>query len=262
MLQSTPEVYHNHSTFDKCSSGTFSEQETPRVVRKFINPAIYVETPLFNDVMPSFKKSSLHFNCTDDNGAVSARYLKIKRCVCSTDKENCPCHPEFANCKFDQRPGTFSSSSSSSTTGATTIRKVSSSRANMIKASQTSLATSTTIRQIDEEERQKVFNDWLAKKQKEKVRQQRKEEIMKQLQEEERQRQLEIERENFRKWLANKKKEEELQREAKQRELEMELIREAEKERRGMENELHYQLWLKRKEKEYLGAYVIVLILM
>lgn len=246
MLQPTP-VYHGQSSFEKYS-GTLTKLETLPVVRKFINPAVYIETPLTN-MMPPLKNTSLHLDQMDA-GAISARFLKVKRCVCTTDKENCPCHPEYAN--KSERSAKCSSSSESSVSGVT-VRKIISCGENF-KSSQTSLATNTTIRQIDDEERQRVFKEWLAKKYKEKLKKPRKTEINTQLLEEEKQRQLEKERENFRKWLANKKKEEERQREAKEHELEIERMKEEEKERRrNLEKELHYQLWLKRKEKEQLG---------
>lgn len=241
-------VFHVQASFERYT-GTLTNSETIPVVRKFINPAVYIETPLIN-MMPPLKKNSFHLD-QNDSGAISARFLKVKRCVCSTDRENCPCHPEFVN-KSEETSTKFSSSSNSSVSGVT-IRKINSSRENT-KSSQTSLATNTTTRLVDEEERQKIFKEWLAKKYKEKLKQQRKEESIKQIKEQERQIQLEKERENFRKWLANKKKEEEeKQRAAKERELEIERIKEQEKERRNLEKELHYQLWLKKKEKEQLG---------
>lgn len=245
-------VYHVQQSFERYS-GILTKSETIPVVRKFINPAVYVETPLIN-MMPPLKKNLLHLDQVN-SGAISARFLKVKRCVCSTDKENCPCHPEFAN-KYEEKFTKFSSSSNSSVSGVT-IRKINSSR-ETIKSSQVSLATNTTARQIDEEERQKIFKDWLAKKYKEKLKQQRKDEVIKQVQEEERQKQLEKERENFRKWLATKKKEEERQRAVKERELKTARVKEEEKEQRHLEKELHYQLWLKRKEKEYLGNAIIL----
>lgn len=225
----------------------FSFNNTPSneaVVRKFINRAIYVESS-----MPPCKQSSLF--CP-----VSKKFIKTKRCVCATNKENCKCHPENSYERADEEERNTSYSSNGSTNSMTTVRenKCLNTMKNEFRLSLTSLSTNATSQyKIDDREREKIFKEWLAKKRREKLEQQLREEKIRQLQETERERQLERQREHFRKWLENKKKEEERMKQEKLKQLETESIKEKMKEKRSLENEISFQYWLKQKEKDFLG---------
>lgn len=214
--------------------------DSEAVVRKFINRAIYVESS-----MPPCRQ----------NSPFSKKSIKIKRCVCATNKENCECHPEN-DCENAEEERNTAYSSSGSSNSMTTVRenKHLNTTKNEFRLSLTSLATNATSQyKIDDREREKIFREWLAKKKKEKLEQQLREEKMRKLQETERERQLELQREHFRKWLENKKKEEEKMRQEKLKQLEMETFQEKMKEKRSLENEISFQYWLKRKEKDCLG---------
>lgn len=230
------------------SDQNFSFNNTPSteaVVRKFINRAIYVESS-----MPACKQN-LPF-CS-----VSKKFIKVKRCVCATDKENCECHPDNSYEKAEEQDEINTSySSNGSTNSMTTVRenKCLNTTKNEFRLSLTSLTTNATSQyKIDDREREKIFKEWLAKKKKEKLEQQLREEKLRQQQETERERQLERQREDFRKWLENKKKEEERMRQEKLKQLEMESVKEKMKEKRNLENEIRFQYWLQQKEKDYLG---------
>lgn len=205
-------------------------------IRKFINPAVYVES--------SAKEMAANFR------AASSSSFKVKKCVCSTDQETCPCHPDKGAPKVvSKKISPFSSKSSVKTdsgySGDTALER------DDLRLSLTSLSASP----CEEEARRKVFQEWLLKKKKEQLLRQLQEEKMERARELERLKKLEQERECFRKWLLNKKREEEKRKLERQRREEEERIRSARPERDPEEKERHMKAWLMRKEKEKLGAF-------
>lgn len=112
--------------------------------------------------------------------------------------------------------------------------------------------SSCYIGSVDDQQREEAYRRWFAKKARERKRLEEERMKQKETQEKEKQRLLEIERENFKRWLSNKKKEEEKRRREEEKKLEEEKLRLEMKEKRMLENELSYQLWLKKKEEMYL----------
>lgn len=236
------------------------EAEPIRVVRQYINPAIYVESCVYD--MAPFKRSPVFLNYYSDDDS-ARRVVKVKRCVCLTNPYNCPCHPSIPNTEHsDTSPrvnlqsnrkksnsASVSQVSLKSDETATTLKQ----NASELKLSIPSLATTCVSFNLDYQ--QEAFKSWCARKDKERKRIEEERLKQNQLKEEERQRQLEEERENFRRWLLNKKKEEERRRREREFEIEQDKVKEETKEKRRVENELKYKLWLKQKEELYLGRF-------
>lgn len=210
--------------------------EESTVIRKFINPAVYIET-----TAPQTAKQT------------EMSTFKIKKCVCATEQENCPCHPEKLPAKVvSVKVSPFSSKSSMKTDsgysgGSTNLDK------DDLRLSLTSLTANSCVNNCVEDMKRKVFQDWLMKKKKEQLLKQLLEEKLEKEREMERLKKLEDERESFRKWLLRKKKEEERKKLEKQRKEEEERIKSARPKHDPEEKEMHLKAWLKRKEKEELG---------
>lgn len=215
------------------------------VVRKFISPAVYVESSAKRMALKLSDSSSQHF-------------FKVKKCVCSTEAEICVCHPE----KPPQKATAVKVSPLSSKSSIKTDSGYSGSAgANLdredLRLSLTSLTANSSINNCDEDIRRKVYQDWLVKKKKEELLRQLQEEKIQKEKELERLKKLEQERESFRKWLLSKKKEEEKKKLVKWRKEEEEKILTARSKVDPEENEMRFRAWLKRKEKEKLGVYFL-----
>lgn len=206
------------------------------VIRKFISPAVYIESSTRKMIQQ--KLDSVPF--------------KIKKCVCGTTQENCPCHPDKITPKtLSVKVSPLSSKSSVKTdsgySGGTFLERED------LRLSLTSLTGNASINTTSEEMRKRVFEEWLAKKKKEELLKQMLEEKMEKEREIEHLKKQEEERENFKKWLSNKKREEEKKKMEKQRKEEEERIKSARPKHDPEEIEMQLKAWWKRKEKEILG---------
>lgn len=236
--------------------------EPIRIVRQYINPAVYVESSIYD--MAPFKRSPLLLNYYSDDDSTH-RIVKIKRCVCFTTPDRCPCHPSTNGISpsgndsktsltskryFISTSPSLSSLKSFDTTS--TIKP----QQDELKLSIPSLITSCTSTYLDHSQKEEAFRNWCIKKDKERKRLE-----LERLKEEEaklkeREKLLEVERNNFRRWLAKKKDEEEKRRKEKEQEQENERIKQLAKEQKKMENDLKYRLWLKQKEQISLGIFI------
>lgn len=225
----------NQSTFREPSDWTlnnFSEKSASRsnakILRKFINSAIYVEKPV---------------SATVSSGNVSQKFssedlleIKTKRCVCSLGEKTCPCHiNNFISAL---------SSEEKLITNPVGFKKPEI----KTKISQASVKSSNDkpkveIKKItpknDEEKRKKKLKEMKQRESKLKDK-----EVL-----------LQQERENFKKWLMNKKKIELENKKKKEREEQEQQLKSLEKEKRQLENQLNFQLWLKKKKEEQLGEF-------
>lgn len=234
------------------------EAEPIRVVRQYINPAIYVESCIYD--MAPFKKSPVFLNYYSDDDSAH-RVVKVKRCVCLTNPYNCPCHPSVPNAENSDgspRPNQQSNHKKSNSASVSQVSLKSNETATTLKQNSSELKLSipslaTTCVSFNFDYQQEAFKNWCARKDKERKRIEAQRIKQNHLKEVERQKQLEVERENFRRWLLNKKKEEEQRRREREHEIEQVKAKEELKEKRRVENELMYKLWLKRKEEIYLG---------
>lgn len=229
--------------------------EPIRIVRQYVNPAVYVESSIYD--MAPFRRSPLLLNYFSDNDSLH-RVVKIKRCVCLTDPDNCACHPfdkgndskvSLASNKRICASASVSDRSLKSFDTGSTIKV----QQDDLKISLPSLLTGCTSSQLDYPQNEEAFRNWCLKK--DKQRKKAEEERLKQeeMKQKERERLLQIERENFKQWLTRKKLEEEKRKLEKEKEVEALKLQEMERERKKIENEIKYRLWLKQKEEIDLG---------
>lgn len=204
------------------------------VIRKFINPAVYIESSPTN--MP-----------------VDSSHFKVKKCTCTNDHEICPCHPDKTAKTHCVKVSPLSSKSSVKTdsgySGDTNLER------DDLRLSLTSLTANSLINNRNEEIRRKAFLDWLEKKKKEQMMKQMLEEELKRKQEAERAKKEKEERENFRKWLLKKKLEEEQKRLEQQKREEEERLKSARPKHDPEETKMAFKAWLERKKQETLGWY-------
>lgn len=215
-------------------------EETATVIRKFINPAVYVETS----------------RASAKTSPASAAFKVIKKCVCTTDQDHCPCHPDkMAPKTISVKVSPFSSKSSVKTDsgygGETILERED------FRLSLTSLTATSCINTCDEEAKRRVFQEWLMKKKKEQLLRQLQQEKMEKMREIERLKKVEQERETFRNWLLSKRKLEEQKRLERERKDEEERIKSARPKHDPEEKQLHLEAWRKRKEREKLGLCVV-----
>lgn len=195
-----------------------NENEDNKTFRKFISPAIYIEKSISNtSISQSLSKEEL----------LEIQNLRTKRCTCATDQKTCPYH-------WNQCQKLISTKE-------------------LIKSATKTQETKTKFSPISLESSQdQSIKNWISKKSEER----KKIELMKKMQEEiklkERNDLLEKERQNFKKWLDNKKKLELKTNKQKEKELEEQQLKELEKEKKNLENEINFRLWVKRKEEEDL----------
>ncbi|VEN40807.1 unnamed protein product [Callosobruchus maculatus] len=241
-----------------------------KVIRKFINSAIYVEKP----IMPPLRKKSIIFTDYSSDGdtqrsARSSRYDRaIKRCTCNTSRESCPCHANRRqNSARTNRSGasgdlrsskTFETSeeSSSDTGSQVTVKSRKASRGGSraeyeLKLSSSPLS-STRSMDLDPKEKDEVIKNWLKKKDEEKKRKEKEDAKIRAQKEKEKQAQLEKEKENFKKWLENKRIQEEKAKKEKDRKEKEKQMKEEEKLRKQKENEATFNMWLKKKKRHEL----------
>jgi hypothetical protein len=218
---------------DEWSLNNLTDTTNPKetnhhVIRKFINSAIYVEKPVAstvsNETIPISQKIS-NEDLLDNN---------TKRCTCSVDPKTCPCHGNsfFAFIPKETRKSGVSKVSESKT-----------------KISSTCLSSSNVA-----DEKEALIKNWIAKKEEEKRKKEMKEKMVLEAKLKEKELLLEQERNNFKKWLTNKKKLEAEAKKKKGREQEEQQLKELEKEKRHLENQLNFQLWVKKKEEVNLGT--------
>lgn len=192
-------------------------KEDCKIIRKFINSAIYVEK--------SISDQSISQNSSKDE-LQEIYSLKTKRCTCATDQKSCFYHWNNSQQKLTPAKETKKP-----------VKKGSGVRAKF----------SSSLQDTGQDQ---SLKNLIAKKKPEELK---KMELLKKMQEEiklkQRNELLEKERENFKKWLENKKKLE-LQTK-KQKEKELEKLKQ-EREKKQLENELKFKLWVKRKEEENL----------
>lgn len=239
--------------------------EPLRIVRQYINPAVYVESSVYD--MAPFRRSPVFLNYSSDDEYIH-KVVKIKRCVCFTNPNHCPCHPsqtildgdiDYESSNEDKsffketRARSLSSqvSLSSDTDGKITVRNHKKYQ-DELKLSLPSTSTST-LRYADDNQKEEAYKSWCTRKDQERKLKEEKEALMKEIKQREKELQLQQERENFKRWLSRKKKEEEKRRKEKEKDAEEERLKQEIKEKRLQENELNYQLWLKKKEELYLG---------
>lgn len=142
----------------------------------------------------------------------------------------------------DDSGSTTSSSSTLSTCSQITVK-----RSDKAVASESKVSLST-LTSFTPSENNSV-RQWLSKKleeQRKKNLAQKEEERKKQL---ERDKILEQERENFKIWLASKKRDEDKRKAEMERQRQLDQLRDLEKQKRHLENQIKYQIWLKRKEE-------------
>ncbi|KAG5874407.1 hypothetical protein JTB14_033164 [Gonioctena quinquepunctata] len=227
------------------------------VVRKFLNPAIYVEKP----IMPPLRKTSPIFTGSSRDGENTSRTMmtdrSVKRCTCVTSPKNCPCHPLGEKTPSSSRCGE-SSSSSSDVGSQITVKSKRLPNDSEIKLSLTSLDTGRTditenTIDIDPKEKEERVKSWLRKKDLEKKKKELEKARLEKAKEEERQQMLERERGNYKKWLARKKVEKEkIEREKERLEEEERKVKEEGNERKQKVNEVSYQSWLRKKKRTEL----------
>ncbi|XP_044261822.1 DNA ligase 1-like [Tribolium madens] len=195
----------------------FDEKHSTRVIRKIINSAIYVEKPLSGAV--SSENTSIAGKSSNEDFLEP----KTKRCTCSVDQKTCPFH---ASCFIFFPKET---------------RKV----AMKVSESRTKVSQNAKI----PTEKETLIKNWKSKKDEERKKKDQKQKILDEAKMREKEKLLEQERHNFKKWLMNKKKLEEEAKRKKEKEEEEKQLKELEKEKRQLENQLNFQLWLKKKEE-------------
>ncbi|XP_017770039.1 PREDICTED: stress response protein NST1-like [Nicrophorus vespilloides] len=235
-------------------------------VREYINSAVYVET--IYEMAPCKQNGAVYMNIPA--GGDQPKMVKVKRCVCFTNPKECPCHPRTLTDFDDQIPSPIEikpkfTSSTTALLTKTTERansfdsdsgitvKATNSTQDDLRLSIASLTTMSTIRIIDEQTKEENFRNWCARKDQERKLQEQKALLLNEMKRKQREQQLEIERENFLRWLAGKKKDEEIKkREEEEKILVEERRKQEERDKRMRENDLNFQLWLKRKEEKLL----------
>lgn len=232
-----------------------ADQEQKAIIRKFINSAIYVE----KSVMPPLRKRS-PIDVTNLSDSESTRIIhtdrSVKRCLCVTSPQSCPCHPVTAQPETARTENLSESSSTSSSDNDSQITVKSKDHHSDFKLSLSSLHSDKTAN-IDPKEKEENIKNWLRKKADEKKKKELEEEKIKMMRQRDKEMLIEKEKQNFKKWLANKKLEEErlrTEKEKKEREVKM---KEMEKEQRRTMNQSNFNKWLNRKKRAELGIYHI-----
>lgn len=236
---------------EKLERNGTAKKNTLQEVRKYINSAVYIESNVSDAFFPKYQNS---FANAPENDTSNGKLLRVKRCSCISNRNECPCHGINAGSNTDLEFENLSQSSLHSSETETTL-KVNENPPNEIKESSISItpSMSTCYMTFDDQQRDIAFRQWCEKKANEKKKQEAKQARIAAEKEQQRQKLIEIERENFRRWLAKKKQQDEIRKNKEQKKLVEELSKKEMMERRNSENELHYQLWLKRKEEQELG---------
>ncbi|XP_050310212.1 capping protein inhibiting regulator of actin dynamics-like [Anthonomus grandis grandis] len=255
MLENRPRTSHCGAL-----SWTIDEEfprENQRVVRKFINSAIYVEKEIRE--MPVQRKTSpLTSNVEEEEEREVEGGVKVDVTKCPTmslykrssshDTLKTKQSPESG---YRTHETSLTSSKAPSESSFITVKEKDDTFGSDLRLSLSCLHTNRTC-VLDPKEKQEIVQTWMAKKEREKRRRQMKEARIEKEREEERQRLIEKERENFKRWLQEKKKEEEQRKLQKELEEEEMKLREVQKEKRKVENDISFNLWLRRKRKDDL----------
>ncbi|XP_018329557.1 protein MNN4-like [Agrilus planipennis] len=276
------EIKQNFNSFNSSvsnkSMGELNEfSQSFGTLRKYFNPAVYVETPLVS-VNQMRKSSSSNLRINEN----TRKIIKIKKCVCFTDPENCTHSLTSMNsltnlqaCKdlcgtHGQPRPTIKFSPSSSTIDddkqSYTVDQVITDKDKAqehqgsenesfsfeFEAMERSNPNDLSTPYEDDKVKQEAFRRWLIKKEEEKKRKKNEEASMKDLKEEEKKQHLEKERENFARWLSNKKQEEERKKMEEEKKKKDEMEKMEVKKFRTTECDLRYKLWLKKKEQAEL----------
>ncbi|GJQ71679.1 hypothetical protein Trydic_g11374 [Trypoxylus dichotomus] len=214
--------------------------------------------------MAPFRRSPVFLNYSSDDEYIH-KVVKVKKCVCFTNPNHCPCHPSQSNlgdidyecneekpfCKETKTRSLSSQVSLSSDTDSKITVKNYKKYQDELKLSLPSTSTST-LRYTDDIQKEEAYKSWCARKDQERKLKEEKELLRKEIKQRQRELQLQQERENFKRWLSRKRKQEEERKKTKEKELEDEKMKQELREKRLQENELNYQLWLKKKEELYL----------
>lgn len=242
------------------------KQHASRVIRKYINSAIYVEKEVA-EMLPQRKTSCLldRENAKDDSdyenygqyhNKDNKRLNDGSRKSLSKYSLTNPLKPEN-NQKTSPESGYRttgqSEQSEHSYMSGSTVKPNFNSE---LKLSLSCLNTDRTST-LDPREKQEIVQNWITKKERQQKRKALKEAREAKRKEEEQLLLIEKERENFKRWLAEKKKEEERKKAQKELEEQQEKLKEAEKERQKIENEIKFNHWLRRKRKDDLGKCVL-----
>lgn len=261
-------VYNNNTTNNNSNNNDLDVNnnnrdniEPIRIVRQYINSAVYVESSIYD--MPPFKRSPILLNYySDDDSSSLHRVVKIKRCVCLINPGNCPCHPYIIQnesktsltCKSKRNSQSASPSETSLRSCDTVVSTIKAEDFKISVPSSSALTTCTSQRFDMCSQKEEAFRNWCIKKRKERKRAEDERLKQEEMRQKEREVMLERERENFKRWLEGKKEEEEKRKRQKEEDGETEKAKEMLKEQRKMENELKYRLWLKQKEELFLGT--------
>ncbi|CAH2015763.1 unnamed protein product [Acanthoscelides obtectus] len=263
-----------------------------KVIRKFINSAIYVEKP----IMPPLRKKSpmLAYSSEEDTHRLDRAGVRtnridraVKRCTCNTSPDSCPFHQDkkqdSARTNRSNRTNrsgasgdlmgakmteTSDESSSSDTNSQITVRSRNAHRVETNDGSTNRNDTKGTAgsefrlslsplnshrsMDLDPKEKDEIIKNWLRKKDEEKKRKESEQAKIRAKKEKQKQAQMEKEKENFRKWLENKKSQEETARKETERKEKEKQRKEEEKLRKQKEGEASFNSWLKKKKRHEL----------
>lgn len=232
-----------------------NQQHASRVIRKYINSAIYVEKEVA-EMLPQRKTSCLldqenpkdygQYNSNENKRLNDGSHKTLKNTL--KLENNQKTSPESGYRTTGQSEQSENSYMSGSTVKPSSLTNFN----NELKLSLTCLNTDRTST-LDPREKEEIVQNWLTKKERQQKRKALKEAREAKRKEEERLLLIEKERENFKRWLAEKKKEEEQKKAQKELEEQQEKLKEAEKERQKIENEIKFNHWLRRKRKDDLG---------
>ncbi|KAJ8930273.1 hypothetical protein NQ314_016940 [Rhamnusium bicolor] len=245
-----------------------NESEPKRIIRRFINSAIYVEKPI-NQMPPLRKKSPICLHSTSeseytscetriqDNGTtkLAVRSYTSPKLTLGSNSE-AKNHDLKSKENIESTPKSSTTNSGSDADSQITVKSIKPVLSKLDPDMRISLTSLTTQRtgQIDFTEKEEVLNNWLKRKIQEKKKKEVEEAKIRDAKEKERLIIIEQERENFKKWLAEKKEKEEIKRKNKEREDQERQLKEAEKEKRRVENELCFNMWLRRKKRVAIGT--------
>ncbi|ENN75854.1 coiled-coil domain-containing protein 34 [Dendroctonus ponderosae] len=243
----------------------FNANNKQRVIRKFINSAIYVEKEIPN-MRPQRKTSPLAVldqfdddgSSTRSSGTLVASHHPHNIIKSSTLTENGRFSnktPESGYRTMEQSSNSSNEQSESSFHSGATVKDFKSQpiqRPNSeLRLSLSCLNTNRTCT-LDPKEKEEIVQSWIAKKELETRRKALQVAKLNKLKEEERLGLIEKERENFRNWLSEKKKEEEKKRMEKELAAEELRLKQIEKDKKKVESDISYNMWLRRKKKSDL----------
>ncbi|KAF7282198.1 uncharacterized protein LOC143200002 [Rhynchophorus ferrugineus] len=231
----------------------YKEQETSKIIRKYINSAIYVEKTV-HELPPNRKTSPLSSSDEEMSGRNTVRPKTTQNVERKDSIDSAVGYNKTENVKEKTSESGYSTNQSlNCLEGSQSTVKPGVQQCDL-KLSLTCLTTDRTDRfpLLNSKDKDEIVQSWMRKKEHElKQKEMREAKIAKQ-RETERQKLIEKERENFKKWLAAKKKEEAQKKMEKQLQEEDERAKEIERQKRKEANEISFKLWLRRKKKNDL----------